>query len=204
MAKGKKDEGGISKMDAVRAVLGKHGNDTMPVDIVDHVKKEHGLDITTGTASNYKGTILKELKETPAAKAPAVEKPAPAPASKPRKGKEGKVNKLEAVRQVIRDHGKETTASEIVKLAKKEHGAEMGVDMASTYKTTALKQLGLFGNGKAKPGPKPGRKPGPKPAQAKAAVSGDGSISLDDIQAVKALVDRLGGEKLRQLAVVLA
>lgn len=36
------------------------------------------------------------------------------------------------------------------------------------------------------------------------AGSNAGSISLEDIQAVKALADRLGAEKVRQLATVLA
>src|SRR5271163_1846182 len=76
--------------------------------------------------------------------------------------KAGGVNKMEAVRQVILKHGKETMPVEIVKFVQVEHGVEMSTDMASTYKSTALKKLGLGGMRKGKRG----KKPGPKPAAA--------------------------------------
>ena len=81
----------------------------------------------------------------------------------------------------------------------------MGVDMASTYKTTALKQLGLFGKGKGQTGTEARAKAycryrqrdeGSRPMETVAS-------RLDDITAVKTLVDRMGAEKVRQLAVVL-
>ena len=40
-------------------------------------------------------------------------------------------------------------------------------------------------------------------ARARATVSNEGGISLDDIRAVKAVVDRLGADKVRELAAVL-
>ncbi len=118
----------------------------------------------------------------------------------------GGVNKMEAVRQIIQKHGKDTMPLEIVKLAKAEHGAVLSADMASTYKSAALKTLGLGGMRKGKRGPKPGWK------KAKAAANGvkpatptaGGGISLEDIGAVKKLVDQIGAEKVKQLAQVLA
>src|SRR5580658_9553423 len=103
---------GISKTEAVRQVLIKHGKETMPTDIVKFVKKEHGLDITVGTASTYKGTLLKKLAaegDAPPAPTPADDTPeqetsvAPAePANgTPELANGKKVNKMEAVREVI-------------------------------------------------------------------------------------------------------
>lgn len=118
-----------------------------------------------------------------------------------------KVNKMQAVRDVISKHGKDTMPVEIVKFVKDEHGVTMNADTASTYKSTALKQLGLGGVRKGKPGPKPGKKPGPKPASVSAngtKHSSGGGISLADIKAVKELASKIGAVKVRQLAEVLA
>jgi len=126
-----------------------------------------------------------------------------------------KVNKLEAVRQVIKTHGKETMPVDIAKFVKEEHGATMSVDMASTYKSTALKQLGLKGKGKrkGKRGPKPGWKTAAAASNGEVATAhvattaprtSGGGITLEDISAVKKLVDQIGAEKVKQLAQVLA
>jgi hypothetical protein len=119
-----------------------------------------------------------------------------------------KVNKMQAVRDVISKHGKDTMPTEIVKFVKDEHGVTMNADMASTYKSSALKQLGMGGARKGKPGRKPGRKPGQKPASAANGAktspkASGGAISLADIKAVKELAAKLGADKVRQLAEVL-
>jgi hypothetical protein len=116
-----------------------------------------------------------------------------------------KFTKMAAVREVIKAHGKDTMPLEIVKFVKDEHGVTMSPDMASTYKSTALKQLGL-GGARAKRGPKPGRKRGPKPTAngAKTAARVGGGITVSDIRAVKELAARIGADKVRQLAEVLA
>ena len=117
------------------------------------------------------------------------------------KGKKstGGVNKLEAVRQVISKHGQDTMPAEIVKLVKEEHGADMTLQTASTYKSTALKQLGLKGKRKGQKRRKPGR----KRTVAAPRTNGTG-ISIEDIQAVKQLCARMGAEKVGELAQVLA
>jgi hypothetical protein len=108
----------------------------------------------------------------------------------------GKINKMECVRQVLAKHGKGTMPTDIARLVKEEHGADMSVDMASTYKSAVLKKR------KGKRGPKPGWK------TAVVANGGGGAlltsdISLDDISAVKKVCDRIGADKVRQLAGVL-
>jgi hypothetical protein len=126
----------------------------------------------------------------------------------PKGTKAGGVNKLGAVREVIKKHGKDVMPTEIVKLVKTEHGADISVDVASNYKSTALKQLGLKGTGKrkGKRGPKPGWKLAKATANGAPAVTHTkgGGISLEDIGAVKKLVDQIGAEKVKQLALVLA
>ncbi len=118
----------------------------------------------------------------------------------------GGVNKLGAVREVIKAHGKDTMPTEIVKFAKAEHGVTISSDVASNYKSLALKQLGLKGTGKrkGKRGPKPGWKLAVAASNGASAVTHTTGITLEDIGAVKKLVDQIGAEKVKQLAQVLA
>jgi hypothetical protein len=119
--------------------------------------------------------------------------------ARPKKSTDG-ISKMEAVRQAIAKLGKDAGPAEILPFIKENFGVVMSTEMAYNYKSTALKQMG----GK-KRGRKPGRKPGKKPVAVAAAANGHTeSISLADIQAVKALTDRLGAEKVFQLAKVLS
>jgi hypothetical protein len=47
----------VTKREAVRQVLERHGKDTMPQEICRLVKAEFGLDLTTAHASNIKSTL---------------------------------------------------------------------------------------------------------------------------------------------------
>ena len=114
-----------------------------------------------------------------------------------------KVNKMDVVREIIAKHGKETKPLEIVGFAKSEHGVDLGVSTASNYKSAVLKELGAGGKPKGKRGPKPGWKTA-SPNGAKTISRASGSISLDDLAAVKKLVEQMGAEKVEQLAKVLA
>lgn len=116
----------------------------------------------------------------------------------PRGKKEGP-NKAEAVREIIRTHGKDVMPVDIVKYAKDEHDITMSTDMASTYKSNALRQLGLKSGRRRKRG----RKAGAEAVAAKT-PSRAGGIRMEDIEAVKKLCDRLGAGKVRDLAGVLA
>ena len=118
------------------------------------------------------------------------------------KGKKaaGGVNKMDVVRKIIADHGKNTMPTEIVSFAKKEHGTDLGVSTASNYKSIVVKELGSGGKPKAKKGPKPGW----KKASANGTARNGAGISIHDIEAVKKLVEQLGADKVEQLARVLA
>jgi hypothetical protein len=117
--------------------------------------------------------------------------------ARPKKSKDG-ISKMEAVRQALAKHGRDTKPGDLLNHLKADFGITMSYDMASTYKSAALKK---------KKGKKRGTEPGPKPATAVAATANGqtaGGISLEDITAVKSLADRLGAEKVWQLAKVLA
>jgi hypothetical protein len=113
----------------------------------------------------------------------------------PRKSKDG-ISKMEAVRRAIATLGKEAKPNDVLGHLKSEFGIDISYDVASTYKSAVLKKM----KGK-KRGPKPGKKPA---AIATANGHAAGSISIEDITAVKSLADRLGAEKVWQLAKVLA
>jgi hypothetical protein len=104
-----------------------------------------------------------------------------------------KISKMGAVRQALETLGADAKPLAIQDYVKKEHGIEMSTNMISNYKTHLAKR-----------GKRRGRKPGRKPALATSAPERRGSISMADIEAVKALTQRLGADKVRDLAAVLA
>jgi len=116
--------------------------------------------------------------------------------ARPNKSKDG-MSKMEAVRQAIAALGKDAGPAQILPFIKEKFGIVMSTEMAYNYKSTALKKM---------KGKKRGPKPGKKPAAVAPTANGQsaGAISLDDITAVKALADRLGADKVWQLAKVLA
>ena len=108
----------------------------------------------------------------------------------PRGKKREKVNKVQLVEEALGHLGKDAKPLEIQKDVKAKHGIELDTSLISTYKGYIA--------GKKKGN---GRKKGRKPAEAGNAKA-DG-ITVHDIEAVKALVDRMGAEKVRELAKVL-
>ncbi|OAI38826.1 hypothetical protein AYO40_06315 [Planctomycetaceae bacterium SCGC AG-212-D15] len=107
----------------------------------------------------------------------------------------GKISKMEAVRRVIGDTGSGTKPADIQDEVKKRFNIKMDTGTISNYKSTIMRLAARK---------KPGRKPG-RPAKAHTATRATGaSISIDDIKAVKTLAERIGVDKLRQLADVLA
>jgi hypothetical protein len=120
------------------------------------------------------------------------------PKAKPAKiaSSNGKISKMEAVRRVLGTSGKDTMPLDIQDQLRKKFNIKMDASTISNYKSMILKQ------GKRK---KPGRKPGrPAASLSSPKMSKGGSVSLEDIKVVKELAERLGVEKLRQLAEVLA
>jgi hypothetical protein len=109
--------------------------------------------------------------------------------ARPKQSESG-ISKMEAVRQAVLNLGREAPLVDVIRFIKKNFKMEIPRAMAYTYKSVALKETAGGGRGR-------GRKPGRKPA----AVN---TVTLDDIRAVKALADRIGAEKVKQLAGVLA
>jgi hypothetical protein len=122
--------------------------------------------------------------------------PAKTSPAKPAKATDGSLSKMEAVRRILASSGKDTMPLEIQGLLKKQYNIKMDPTVISTYKSSILRQG---------PGKKMGRPKGQTAvAHSTARANGSASISIDDIKAVKELAGRLGAERLRQLAEVLA
>ncbi len=101
---------------------------------------------------------------------------------------------MEAVRRILAESGTDTKPLDIQEQLKKKFGIKMDPTVISSYKTTITTK-----------GRKKGRKLGrPAAARSPAKTSGFRSLSIEDIKAVKDLAERLGADKLRQLAEVLA
>jgi hypothetical protein len=131
------------------------------------------------------------------AEATSVSKTKPAAKAVPAKKADanGSISKMEAVRRVLASSGKDTMPLEIQDQLKKQFNIRMDPTVISTYKSSILKK------GTPKKAAKMGR---PAGSLVKSAKVSDGGISIEDIQAVKSLAERIGGQKLRQLAEVLA
>jgi hypothetical protein len=102
-------------------------------------------------------------------------------------------NKMEAVRWVLAESGNDTKPLDIQAQLKTKYNIKMDPSVISTYKGSILRQKTPKKRGR----PKDTHVGVPKPSSAS-------SISIEDIMAVKSLAERLGAEKLRQLADVLA
>jgi hypothetical protein len=111
--------------------------------------------------------------------------------------------KLEGVKWALARMGKDAKPKAIQAFVQKEYGLEMSTDTISTYKRDLAKKGSGKGKGKGK-GKKPAARKEPVAAPSAAArpVKGSGkrgSIQLEDILAVKALVQRVGVGQLRIL-----
>jgi hypothetical protein len=110
------------------------------------------------------------------------------------------ISKLEAMRQAVAKLGKDAPLDDLLKTIKQDFGITLERGLAYNYKSLVSNPAAAKTKGK-----KPGRKP--KTVSTAAAVTNGGkavSITLEDIQAVKALTDRIGPDKVAQLAEVLA
>lgn len=110
------------------------------------------------------------------------------------------ITKWDAVKEALADLGNGAMPMTIQKHIQEKHGLVLDPNLISNYKSTLLKQSG----GK-KAGGK--RKGNAAPAKAASASNGGrstaGGIDLDDIRTVKQLLDRMGADKLKELAQVL-
>ena len=110
----------------------------------------------------------------------------------------GGITKKEAVRQALSKLGKDASRPDIQKFVKNNYGLQMTLDHISNCKGELRKE-----KGHAKPAltkQPAASKPEPSPARKSASYG----ISLEDIETVKDLVERVGAGSLRHLIDVLA
>ena len=109
-----------------------------------------------------------------------------------------KITKMEAVRRALKKMGREAKPADMQPYIKDTFGIEMTTDHISTYKGTILNKQAKK-PAAAVTQAAPARKtqaPAPRtPAPTEAADS----ILLDDVLTVKALLDRVGADRLRKL-----
>ena len=105
-------------------------------------------------------------------------------------------SKLGLVREAIGTLGNDALPKAIQEEVKSKHRKNLDLNLISNYKNIVLKK-----GGKAEPKATTGKKKMGRPK--KTVSNGKGGITLDEIKAVKALAERLGAEKLKQLAEVL-
>lgn len=115
---------------------------------------------------------------------------APVESSAPGNGKPS--NKYEGVRLALSTIGNEAKPLEIQSWLKTTHKMKMPVSTISNYKSSILS--GGYKKAKTR-----GRKP-----KAKGGNADIGGITVEDIKAVQELVNRIGADKVRDLAGVLA
>ena len=118
------------------------------------------------------------------------------------------MSKMEAVRQAISKLGADAGRTQIQSFVKEKFGIEMSADHISNYKGEILKKAA----GGAKPATKKPLAPtrgasivaATKPAGSTSNAKAAAGIGLQDIQAVKDLVGRVGPEHLKGLVDILA
>jgi hypothetical protein len=195
MAKLKKAPGRIIgrwKQEAISANSG--ASDADLAKIINEMARLQGYDYTITPQKVRAKSKKKGRKPAPAA---AAARSTPAPGQP-----QGKVSKLELVRQALQKLGNDAKPLAIQEHIKATHGVEISVDVASNYKGLILRKRAGRGAGPGGQGRLTQRPAAP--ATTAAGATGAGGINLDDIRAVKGLVDRIGAEKLQELAGVLA
>ena len=107
------------------------------------------------------------------------------------------ISKLALVREAVQTLGQDALPKAIQEEIKTKHRRNIDLNLISNYKNIVKNE------GSPKPGKKKMGRPKKAAATAAASKNGKGGISLDDIKAVKALAERLGAAKLKELATVL-
>jgi hypothetical protein len=126
------------------------------------------------------------------------------PRGRPRKQPEGRagtndkrISKMEAVRRALSKLGRDAKPSAIQDFIRSQFQIHMETNMISNYKSHLSK--------KAAGRSRMTRRPAGQAAVARATRAAAGSgITLEDVRAVKELTDRMGADKVRELAGVLS
>jgi hypothetical protein len=111
------------------------------------------------------------------------------------------LNKMQCVREALAELGDDAQPKDIQDLLKRKFGLDMNTKFISTYKGTILREAAKKGVAVRQPSTNVSA-PAPK-ATAKAAAM-NGGISVEDIRAVKGLVEKIGAGAVKELADVLS
>jgi hypothetical protein len=103
-------------------------------------------------------------------------------------------NKMEGVRRALGELGYDAKPQVIQEFVKTRFGLDMGTNMISNYKSVIIKKAAGQSTLVRRPREHAASHPAP----------GEGGFSLDELQAVKKVADRIGADKVRQLAEVLS
>ena len=113
------------------------------------------------------------------------------------KGENGGVTQADMVREALAALGADAKPKAVQAHVKEKHGKELSRIIISNYKSSMKRgKLGGLAGGDA---PRRGR-----PRKAAGAAAGGDSFRLDDLEAVRGLVSRLGAANVRRLVEVLA
>src|SRR5262245_2500795 len=116
------------------------------------------------------------------------------------KTKQGAITKQEAVRRALEEKGKDARPVDLKPYIKETFGFDMTTKHITTSKSKILKAARKGKRGaKKKQAPKAPLQPAPQQAAAPRASDGRSGISLEDIQAVKGLIGRVGARPLQTL-----
>jgi hypothetical protein len=110
------------------------------------------------------------------------------------------VNKMQCVREALAELGNEAQPKDIQDLLKRKFGLDMNTKFISTYKSSILREAAKKGGAAPK-----ASSPAAAPPKTSLKVAGtNGGISVEDIRAVKGLVDKIGAGTVKELADVLS
>ena len=116
--------------------------------------------------------------------------------------RKGGMTKMEAVRQALAELGRDAKPLQLQAFVKERFGMDMTADHVSTYKGQILRKARKAGRAARAAADKSPEQAAPTPpVQTTRRAAG---ISLEDIEAVKDLVGRVGADGLKKLVDVLA
>jgi hypothetical protein len=188
-----------SKIDAVGEALAAMG-DVSRSKIHDWVLEKYGYDMSLDHITDCKKTLAKRAGVKPPRK-----KPGPKPGFKRKQAAAGqeKITKKEAVRRSLATLGETATLKALKKDIYQRFGLTMTTNHISTTKGELRKKAAR--DAAAALAAPAVTQPEPAPVAAPvAAGNGKKSVDVDDLLALRGLVDRVGAEDLKKLIDVLA
>src|SRR5262245_58867457 len=192
----------MTKLDAVGKALAELGNDAKPAAIQAYVKDHFGMEMSLAHAKTAKNSFLRRAAAKKKA-APPQEQPAGNANGRGHMA-EPKISKLEAVRRAMAELGNKAKRGDIQAFIKEKFGSEMSPDHISTSKGEILRKARQARKPAAKAArkeetarPQPQAAPAPPPAVW-------GGFGLEDLAAVKALLEKAGAERMRGLIELLS